>query len=55
MKTVMMDHVLDTRLNLTRLSYNTRQLQSLSEALFFCLQATSDCVNCVMVAGITAP
>ena len=32
------------------LSYNTRQLQSVNEG-FFCLQATSDCVNCVMAAG----
>ena len=32
---------------------NTRRLQSLSEALFSCLQATSDCVNCMMAAGFT--
>ena len=36
------------------LSYNTRQLQSLNEA-FSCLQATSDCVNCVTAAGLTGP
>ena len=34
------------------LSYNTKQLQSLNKA-FSCLQATSDCVNCVMVAALT--
>ena len=35
------------------LSYNTRQLQSLNED-FSCLQAISNCVNCVMAAGLTA-
>ena len=34
-------------LRILNLSYNTRQLQSLNEA-FSCLQATFDCVNCVM-------
>ena len=50
MKTVLVDHVwiLDS-------SYNTRQLQSLNEAFFSCLQAVSDHVNCVMAAGFTGP
>ena len=39
MKTVIMDGVMDTNL-----SYNTRRLQSLNEALFSYLLATSDCV-----------
>ena len=50
MKTVIMnlhDGILDV-------SYNTRQLRSLNEA-FSCLQATFDCVNCVMAAGLTGP
>ena len=47
MKTIMMDHVMDTRFEL--------QYKVVSEALFSCLQATSDCVNCVMAAGFTGP